>query len=150
MYAHESSYKIVGLLLPKTAFGVLDSWKSDEILVAWRSLPQAREGYTAHISCQENQSGGKELKWEFLEYHTAPRPLQQDLHLQKSLHLWNTLGATHTFRRIPCKVLLLISIVSTSFLWENIYWVRQWILGCWQGMYLFKGFFTSVFTGKPY
>lgn len=46
---YESSYRIVGLHTPKTAFGLLDPWKSEEILVAWRSLPQAREGNTAHI-----------------------------------------------------------------------------------------------------
>lgn len=46
MYGHESSYRIVGLHSAKTAFGLLDPWKSEEILVAWRSLPQAREGNT--------------------------------------------------------------------------------------------------------
>lgn len=49
MYEHESSYRIVGLYSPKTAFGLLDPQKSEEILVAWRSLPHAREGYTAPI-----------------------------------------------------------------------------------------------------
>lgn len=49
MYEHESSYRIVGLYSPQTAFGLLDPQKSEDILVAWRSLPHAREGYTAPI-----------------------------------------------------------------------------------------------------
>lgn len=79
-----------------------------------------------------------------LAHQAAPTPLQQ------GLYLCNLSGEAHTFPRVPWKALLLTLIIQTFFPWENICWVRQWMLGCWQGMELFKGLYTSVFTGKPY